>query len=69
MQPKLEEAVIRKMETNLTEQAVRTYIRQFPEPQRAEKVEKILEKNPAVKRQVLPDLRKAKRLQQQSGGG
>lgn len=60
MQPKLEEAYLKKMEENPTRVQSEQFIRKFPEPSKREKLEQILDKKPALKRETIQKLEQIK---------
>lgn len=60
VQPKLEEAYLRKMEENPTRIQSEQFIHKFPEPTKREKLEQILDKKPALKRETIQKLEQIK---------
>ncbi|HAD13649.1 MAG TPA: hypothetical protein DCF33_14585 [Saprospirales bacterium] len=60
VQPKLEEAYLRKMEESPTKVQSDQFIEKFPEPSKREKLEQILDKNPALKQEAMNKLEQIK---------
>jgi hypothetical protein len=60
VQPKLEEAYLKKMEENPTRVQSEQFLRKFPEPSKREKLERILDKKPALKRETMQKLEEIK---------
>ncbi len=58
VQPILEDAYLKKMEDNPTQMQSEQFIQKFPEPVRREKLEKILEKKPELKKEAVKKMRK-----------
>ncbi|HLP96581.1 MAG TPA: hypothetical protein VK168_21210 [Saprospiraceae bacterium] len=56
VQPKLEEAYLKKMEENPTQIQSEQFIQKFPEPTKRDKLEQILSKKPSLKRETLHKL-------------
>ncbi|MBL7808002.1 MAG: hypothetical protein JNN28_09320 [Saprospiraceae bacterium] len=56
VQPKLEEAYLKKMEENPTQIQSEQFIQKFPEPTKRDKLEQILNKKPALKRETMHKL-------------
>ncbi|MCC7467271.1 MAG: hypothetical protein IT261_13415 [Saprospiraceae bacterium] len=60
VQPKLEEAYLKKMEEDPTRVQSEQFIHKFPEPSKREKLERILDKKPALKRETIQKLEEIK---------
>jgi hypothetical protein len=58
VQPALEDAFLKKMEQNPTEQQTEQFLEKFPEPVQREKFEKILDKKPAVKQKAVTRMKR-----------
>lgn len=56
VQPRLEEAYLKKMEENPTQIQSEQFIQKFPEPTKRDKLEQILSKKPALKKETLHKL-------------
>jgi hypothetical protein len=70
VQPKLEEAYLRKMEESPTKVQSDQFIEKFPEPAKRERLEQILDKNPALKQETMNKLEQIKarrRVKDQDG--
>jgi hypothetical protein len=64
VQGELEEAYLKKMEKNPTPKQAEDFLQQFPEPMKQEAFEKILDKKPAVKKEAVSKMRKAKAMRE-----
>lgn len=62
VQPELEDAFLKKMESNPTQAKAEEFLEKFPEPVQKEKFEKILDKRPAVKQTTIKKMRKMEEL-------
>lgn len=59
VQPELEDVYLKKMEVNPTKPQVEAFLQNFPVPVHKEKLEQILEKNPQLKKEFMPKIKKA----------
>jgi Effector-associated domain 11 len=64
VQPVLEEAYLEKMEKDPTSAKATEFLEKFPEPLKQEKFEAVLDKKPAVKKEVIRKLKKMEALRQ-----
>lgn len=62
VQPALEDAYLKKMEKDPTAAKAQEFLDKFPEPLKQERFEQVLDKKPAVKKEVIQKMRKMEAL-------